>query len=336
MPNGSLRVKHREYFGDLFSYLGAFLDRPVDQQTYFRLEISPANSALFPWLSTVASRFETYSFNSLKFCYVPYCSTSTPGSVLLAVDYDPSDLRPLTKADLMAMEESVRSTAWSEVQHVCRADNLRKHGRDKYTDLTYNGTGNSFQGGAVDPSGPAASLRQQFVGSFYATAPNGTGINGIGELYVEYDVVFSTPQLTKEPVPAASIRTVETNLSDWFLYTSALSYESNLMFDVPTTNTIRLNVNLDWALLFLKSEKSAGGIISPPFVSANTGGQSRGLLVNAVNAAGTLALRVEVWTFSIGTVLTLNTGAGGPYDTLSVNISQTSPFFGSRYGAPFS
>lgn len=335
--SGDLRVRHREYFGDLFSFIGSFVDRPVDQQSFFRLEVSPSNSAMFPWLSTISPNFETYSFNSLRFHYVPFCSTSTAGAVILAVDYDPTDVRPQTKVDLMSMEESVRSNAWAGLVHICRSENLRKHGRDKYTDLHYDGTGLSFQQGAVDPSGSAALFRQQFVSTFYATAPNGTVNGAIGELYVEYDVTFSTPQSSRSLVPSLAITRATPALSPFttfFSYDSETSYSSNMMIDVPTTTSLRLNANLDLALVVMKSE--GAGITGAPGITATSGSQYRQLLALSINTSATKSLRMELWTFTVGAQLTLTVGAGASINRVSLNISKVSPDFAASWGASYS
>ena len=84
-----MRVTHREYIEDVtFGGSGLYLNVIAEP-------INPGNRLLFPWLASIASRFETYRFNSLKFIYEPQCGTDTDGTVMIAVDFDAIDPPPV-------------------------------------------------------------------------------------------------------------------------------------------------------------------------------------------------------------------------------------------------
>lgn len=79
-----MRITHREFISDTYSSTSF-----VNNKYY----INPGNSTLFPWLSTIASSFETYtihgmvvSFTSLSGTVVN--STGAMGAVIAATEYD--------------------------------------------------------------------------------------------------------------------------------------------------------------------------------------------------------------------------------------------------------
>lgn len=172
--NGDCRIKHREYLIDITSSTSFHLTQYA---------INPGIPSTFPWLCLIALRFESYKFNSLKFEFMTEAPTTTSGSVVLGIDYDPSDAAPTTKQQLMAYQSTVRSSAWAPCTHQSTVQNLSK--RD-----TYFTRSNSV----VTPT----ELNLYDVGNlFVATQSQSTGGITIGELWVEYDVTLMTPQLDR-------------------------------------------------------------------------------------------------------------------------------------------
>jgi hypothetical protein len=177
LPNGDVIVTHREYFNDL-SCQAAFTPQSFN--------INPGNSALFPWLTKIASAFESYKFLRLCFRYLTDCSTSTGGRVMMTVDYDPTDVLPASKAQLLAYRGSVAAPAWSEACYEATAEDLHKLPQ-------YYVTNNPAL--ASTAALPNAMDRSNFVGQFIVASQGGP--NAItGELYVEYTVKLITPQLS--------------------------------------------------------------------------------------------------------------------------------------------
>jgi hypothetical protein len=171
MSNGHAVIRHREYFSDV---------RASAEFEVNKLWLNPGNEDLFPWLSQIALRYESFKFKRIRFDYEPACATTQTGTVMLVVDYDSKDDPPATKVDAMAYEESVRCAPWTSVSHTCKHHNLSK--RSSYFTAPYE---------------PIQDKDLSLVGNlFVCTFGNINTEAGdlIGELYVDYDVELSTPQ----------------------------------------------------------------------------------------------------------------------------------------------
>jgi len=168
-------VTHREYISDLSALNASFIAS--------RISINPGLNATFPWLSSIAERFESYIFRRLHFVYQPIAPTSTPGSIMMAIDFDAADPTPSNKISLMAYSGAVRSSPWEETRFIATSADLKKFGVQRYVRT------------GVVPTG--TDIKTYDVGAFYiasqATPPAATTL---GELYVEYDIELYTPQLT--------------------------------------------------------------------------------------------------------------------------------------------
>lgn len=171
LANGDLIVKHREYVSDINGSV-AFNANPFS--------INPGLPGLFPWLSGVAQRFESYKFRRLKFDFETESPTSATGTALLSLDYDASDASPTTKTQAMAYRSSVRSPVWSNCQLSSLQEDL-----DKRTSF--------FVRKGAAPTGTDIKLYD--VGNLNVCTMGQANSNVVGELYVEYDILLMTPQL---------------------------------------------------------------------------------------------------------------------------------------------
>lgn len=114
LPNGGVRVTHREYCSSINKFVstaeslgsGNMLVDAVPLQ----LPINPGDGSTFPWLTGIATRYQKYHFRSLKFSYVPTCSTLTQGGVIMAPIYDPAEPVPTTRQELMNNANSQSGT----------------------------------------------------------------------------------------------------------------------------------------------------------------------------------------------------------------------------------
>lgn len=168
-----LNIKHKEYVADL---------KVTGAPTRYTFRINPGLAEMFPWLSTIANRFESYHFRSLKFHYIPSVSTTTEGAVAFIPDYDPGDDdSSLTKTELLTFEDCVRAPGWTSFTVNCKQRNLSK----RKTYFTRN------QNVPI-----AQDIKFYDVGQLlvYSTVEKPSGVN-FGELWVEYDVDLETPQL---------------------------------------------------------------------------------------------------------------------------------------------
>jgi hypothetical protein len=169
---GSVRVRHREYIQDIAGSVNYAVSS---------FAVNPGVAATFPWLSTMAQLYESYRFNSLKFEYETQKSASTNGTVLLGIDFDASDVAPVSKQQLMSFEGSVRSGVWQECAYTSAIPSLRKIGPDKY-----------------NRSGSLAAnqdIKMYDTGNLFVATQGCADASAIGELYVDYDVEFHTPQV---------------------------------------------------------------------------------------------------------------------------------------------
>jgi len=147
--------------------------------TVATIPINPGQATMFPWLSAIASRFESYRFNRLRFLYETEAATTLGGTLVLAVDYDASDNAPATKQQALAYKSSVRSAPWAPCELDCEGGDLRKLSSHYVR-----------QGGV--PSLTDRKLYDQ--GNLFVISQNvSTASALLGELYVEYDVELLTP-----------------------------------------------------------------------------------------------------------------------------------------------
>jgi len=169
-PEGMV-VTHREYCFDVRSD-NVFVVSRFDP-------INPGNSEMFPWLSGIATRFESYTFDYLRFIFQPMSGSGGSGVVLMAIDYDAADDRPDTKAQMMSYEGAVRSSIWSPCTLDCPKKSLNKIEKKFVLDHSPK---------------PNTDIRLYNVGSLIIATDGVNSADVNGELYVEYKVRLQTPQ----------------------------------------------------------------------------------------------------------------------------------------------
>lgn len=291
--NGDIRVVHREYIGEIGGAVG------------FEARQHPINPGLiseFPWLSKIAQRFESYRFRRLRYIFETESPTSTTGSVMGAIDYDPSDPAPSNKIQAMAYRNSVRSPPWADFHMVSESEDLSK--RKSYF----------VRSGTV--SGDLALFD---TGNFFLCVQGQAGTAIIGELYVEYDVDLMTPQLGDPGWDHALWASMAGN--------SNAAPFSNFDGDLPvtvsssgtTTSVTTLTFRGPWEGMW--SVVSAGTGLTGPSVSGTATITSQGTLTNAGN---TTSIQVgimkaetgQTWIYTIpNTTITAaraNFGQGDP------------------------
>ena len=171
-PLKNVRIRHREFVADIVSSATSF--------ERLKFVINPGTLETFPWLHGIASAFETYQFTFLKFIWEPSVGTDVPGSVALCPDYDPSDDNSkLTKAQLLSFEDSIRTPLWAKAVMQSTPRNLRKR-KIYVVDTTH--------------AGETTDLKDFHTGSL-EVGLSSTYVGTVGELYVEYEVLLTTPQV---------------------------------------------------------------------------------------------------------------------------------------------
>lgn len=171
--NGSVTIRHREQFTEVYRP-----DATQDYANIFGHRVNPANSEVFPWLAGIAPSWENYLFNKLTFEYVPSAPSTAPGTVVLGVDYDPTDPLPVNKRDLMQMDGSVSAGLWVGQSHNSTKQNLSKR-KELYTATS----------GPADRLNDVGTLTVGIFGT-----EDDTSFAATGDLWVDYEVRLITPQ----------------------------------------------------------------------------------------------------------------------------------------------
>jgi len=192
-----VNVKHREYIGTI-----PFSSTPFAVQ--FNQPINPSNSTLFPWLSALAARYESYRFKRLAFEFRTEAPTSSPGYMMLVTDFNPDDPAPSTKAQAMQYQSVVSGPLWQNFKMQYRSEDLNKR-------KTYFCNNNpSSLGGQPVLIGSAANYH---VGNFFVCTggtPSGGPITA-GDLFVEYEIDFMTPEINPS-LPNASLNSTANSI----------------------------------------------------------------------------------------------------------------------------
>lgn len=173
MPKGAIRVRHREYMFTVDGNTSDFLLESFEP-------INPGNQTMFAWLSQIATRYESYTFNSLRFIFESLSPSTAKGVIMMAVDFEATDPQPQNKLALMAYQGAVRSNVWKECSMSATVQNLQKI-KEKFT---------------LDHTPPLGQdLRLYNVGNLVVATGSCADSSSIGEIYVEYDVTLKTPQI---------------------------------------------------------------------------------------------------------------------------------------------
>lgn len=99
----SIVIRHRERIGSVVT-TGTALER----RTY---PVNPGLASTFPWLSSIAMRYQSFKFRSLKFSYVPQASAAA-GSLTLAFDFNPNDPPPEDIDEACTFGDYATSSIW--------------------------------------------------------------------------------------------------------------------------------------------------------------------------------------------------------------------------------
>lgn len=163
-------VTHSEFFSSVVSTGAGF------QCSSFAL--NPGFSAAFPWLGPVAARYETYKFRSIRIRYHPSCPTSSAGSVMLGLDFDPADPPPVDQRAVLNYKDYAVAPVWADSTLVA---DLRSGDRlpSKYVRV------GSIAGTDIKTY-DVANLHVCLEGVAAAT---------VGLLFIDYTVELFTPQI---------------------------------------------------------------------------------------------------------------------------------------------
>lgn len=176
----SCRVQHKEFIGNVS---GTVLF------TLLKLVLNPGLGATFPWLSTIANSWEEYRFRYLRIRYLTRTGSTTPGSIIIAPDYDASDADPSSETVLSSYQDSRGDAPWKDllvpISRVDMSGPVKRH--------------------FVRSSALAANqdIKLYDVANVFVATTDGTAVPW-GKLWIEYDVEFFVPQLP--PTGAVSLK----------------------------------------------------------------------------------------------------------------------------------
>ncbi len=181
-----ITIRRREFVGTATNYntINQFMVTPVSAATP-GYDINPTCPSLFPWLSGVASSYERFRFNRLKFEFVPGQATTTAGRYYAAVDYDYDDAVATTKAVFMGNCTAVEAPVWQPVTMVCDPAALNR-------DMPYRYCSYTTRGLFVE----ARTMQSGYLMIGFDT-PN---IGCLVDIWVEYEVELVTPVLDEATV----------------------------------------------------------------------------------------------------------------------------------------
>lgn len=179
------RLKHCEYVTDIVV--------PADRYNYnvTSYEIDPTNPYTFPWLASVAKKYQRYK---IKGMVVGYRSTSTDyqnsGVVAIAVNYDPAEVPYESMEGLLNTKFAVSTKPSTSMLAPVECDPSRSPLDGYYVKhVTSNDTND-------------ATKRQTIMGKINVATSGLTLAPGttLGQLYISYDIEFLYPYLHKQQV----------------------------------------------------------------------------------------------------------------------------------------
>lgn len=168
----SVVVKHREMISAVNS-TAAYNAAQV-------FSVNPGLAATFPWLSAIASRYESYRFKKFKVEYEPQVPTTTAGYMGLVVDFDAGDAAPASLINAMQYSGSVSGPTWTRLSMDVKQINLGKFAKDRY-----------IRAGAVAAN---FDVKTYDLGKIYVISGNAPAA-AAGVLYLDYEVELITPQV---------------------------------------------------------------------------------------------------------------------------------------------
>lgn len=282
---GDCRIVHREYLGDV-PMAASFQSN--------KYAINPGLARTFPWLSTVANRYESYRFNRLRFCFETSCSSTQTGSVLLIPDYDAIDAAPLDKIQALSYRNSARAQAWLSFCQESSREDLNKQ-------KSY------FVRPGANPAG--TDIRLFDVGNMFLCV-QGSDTNTVGELWVEYDVHLMTPQISGEIV-------AESITGGGVISAAAIFGNSPVQQGALDVTASGSTLTFNQAYEGLLSLFITGTVLTTPLVltGSSTHPASMGMVVNA---GGTQSLGVTKFKATPGQTLIF----GSPGATATASFVQ--------------
>lgn len=215
ISGNSFRIKKREFLQNIV---------PQDPFAPIKIEFNPGLPESFPWLSGVAPNFEKYIVHKLKICYETAQSTFVPGMVMMAPEFNISDDLPLTKTELLEYAYAARAPVWKNFSIDISKKSIMNY-RDYYIRIGSITTDKKL----YDP-----------LYIIVATDAVSTDLSYCGELWVEYDVEFTLPQIIRRPdILNAGYKQIYTGLTtNTEPFQNVISTTGGLKVDIASSSSL--------------------------------------------------------------------------------------------------
>lgn len=161
--DGITTITHREFLG------------PINNTSAYTVSSFAANPGLatsFPWLSSLASRFDKYRFINLGYEFRSVTSASKAGVALMSFDYNARDAAPLSKDVQAQTIPNTENNIWMNNTLQVPTDNQWRFVR---------------QGSITN-----TDIKTYDLGNMHLSTVYGDGVVG-GELYITYTVQLDKP-----------------------------------------------------------------------------------------------------------------------------------------------
>jgi len=169
------RVRHRE----LIYQISSPGNDVVAIETY---AINPGLPTTFPWLSKIAVGYEHYRFNKLSIVFQTVLASSKYGALYMSPEYDPRDPAPTGIPQMLGNIDSVTGPIWSPSPIRCSLKPTRMFTTGKWKFIRSNQV--------------TGDLREYDAANInLAAVTNGGQPTICGNIWVDYDVSFHTPQI---------------------------------------------------------------------------------------------------------------------------------------------
>lgn len=226
--NRSVVISHREFVQDITGTTGFSIQS---------FQITPTNSALFPWLAQISSNFEEYRIHGMLFEFkttsgMSVSSTNTAlGTVIMATQYNPNDTAFSTKIDMENYEFATTGGPFESFLHPLECKPQLTVAPQLYVNQP-------------NTSGAVVDLRLTNFGNFNIATVGMQASNVVGELWVSYQVELLKPRLSSVLVGNGRINMAFTsNTSAANLFGTNGSTIANITVDPPTNGERSLYIN---------------------------------------------------------------------------------------------
>jgi len=153
--------------------------------------LNPGLAASFPWLSIEAQGWERYRFKKLNYRFTTSTGSTTPGTVIMAPDYDAADAAPASEQVALTYKDRQYCPPWE---------------LDKLTQLSPSMMNAAFKEHFIRTGALAANqdVKTYDVGNLHLCTSGGTAVQW-GKVFVEYEVELYNPQLPPGGVSSSAV-----------------------------------------------------------------------------------------------------------------------------------